>query len=316
MTKRLKSQLMLLGAVVAILIMCNIASGNRLLTEENIKTIMIHAVFPTFAAWGMCFIFSGGLIDLSVGANVLLSANVGALLASNFGLGYPGLIIGSVICAVICTQFTTHCAITLGIPAWIAGLGGALVLEAILSQWSIVVANKYAEKLPIMDAYRGLGKMPGAIILLVIGLIAAYMIFNKTTLGINLQAVGANSHVAETMGINPRKTIILATIIGGVFIGFAAINNISLSGKLECISGLNSLSAISKSLSATLLANSIVNIYTKPIGILFSSIAIAALFNILTLFGVPSGTGQNICLAIVIVACGILSNIKYKGVVK
>lgn len=316
MTKRLKSQLILLGAAVVIMTICNVASGGRLLTGKNITTIMMHAVFPTLAAWGMCFIFSGGLIDLSVGANILLSANVGALLACNLGWGYPGLIIGSVLCAVLCTEFTTHCAITLGIPAWIAGLGGALVLEAVLSQWSIVVAGKYAEKLPVMNAYRGLGKMPGAIILLVIGLIAAYLIFNKTTLGIHLQAVGANSHIAETMGINIRKTMIQATVIGGIFIGFASINAISSSGQMTSISGLNSLSTISKSLSATLLANSIVNIFTKPIGILLSSIVVAAMFNILTLFGVPSGTGQNICLAIVIVACGVLSNLKYRGVVK
>lgn len=315
MSKRLKSQLILLGGFAVILLLCHFASDGRVLTGNNLRNVLLHAVFPMFAAWGMMFIFTGGLMDLSVGANMMLAANVGALFACDFGMGYPGLILGAVVVAVLGTQFTTHCSITLGIPAWISGLGGALVLEAILAHWSKILAEDL-QVLPEMDACRALGKMPGAFILVIVGFVAAYLIFNKTSLGINLQAIGANANVAKIMGVNVRKTIILATIIGGVFVGFAGINNISLSGKLPAITGLNSLGAISKALSATLLANSMVNVFTKPVGIVFSSIVVALLFNILTIFGVPSGTGQNICLGLLIILCGMLSHLKYKGVVK
>lgn len=315
MTKRLKAQLGLLGGLAIVLIICNFFAAGRLFTTENIRTIATHAVFPTFAAWGMCFIFSCGLIDLSIGANILLSANVGVLLA-NMGAGYVGLILGAVVCAVVCVQLSAHCSITLGIPAWVSGLGVALILEAILSQWSNYVAAAYAERLPVMNQYRALGKMPGAIILLFVGLVAAYIIFNKTTLGMNLQAVGGNAKVSESMGIKVRKTIILSTVAGGIFVGFAAINDISFAGKLDCTSGLSSLNIIFKSLAATLLADSIENIFTKPVGIFIASMAVAALFNILTLFSVPSGTGQNICLGAVVIFCGILSHLNYKEVVK
>jgi len=52
------------------------------------------------------------------------------------------------------------------------------------------------------------------------------------------------------------------------------------------------------------------------VGILISGISVVALFNILTLFGVPSGTYQNIALGIVVILCGILSHLNDKGVVK
>lgn len=110
--------------------------------------------------------------------------------------------------------------------------------------------------------------------------------------------------------------MILATIVGGIFVGFAAVNDISFAGKLDCTSGLSSLNIIFKSLAATLLADSIANIFSKPFGILLSSMAVAALFNILTLFGVPSGTGQNICLGAVVIFCGILSHLNCKEVIK
>lgn len=315
MSKRVKSQLMLIVGLVAILIVCNIFVKGKLLSLNNLRTILSNAVFPVFTAFGLCFIFTGGLIDLSVGANVLLSANFGAFLAEKMGLGYPGLIIGSILCAVIAEQLCVQCSITLHIPAWISGLGSALILEAILAQWSAVLATT-SDKLPNLKNYTALGKMPTMAIILLIGFAAAYVIFNKTTLGLNLQAIGGNAAIAEIMGVKVKKTIIWATIVGGIFVGCAAISDISFVGKLDCSSGLNSLSIIFKSLAATLLADSIQNIFTKPVGILFSGIAVVALFNILTLFGVPSGTYQNVILGFVVILCGVLSHLNYKGVIK
>lgn len=315
MSKRTKSQIILIGSLIALLVICHFLVGGKLLTAKNIKTILSNSVFPVFTAFGLCFIFTGGLIDLSVGANILLSANFGAFLAENLGLGYPGLIIGCIACAVLCEQLCVQCSITLHIPAWISGLGSALILEAILAQWSAVLAAQ-SEKLPNLKVYRELGKMPTSAIVMLLGFAAAYIIFNKTTLGINLQSIGGNAAVAEVMGVKVKKTVLLATIVGGVFVGCAALTNISYTGKLDCSSGLNSLSTIFKALAATLLADSIVTIFTKPVGILFSGISVVALFNILTLFGVPSGTYQNIALGLVVIFCGVLSHLNYRGVVK
>lgn len=315
MSKKTKSQITLLGGVLVILIVCNVLVGGKLLSFNNIRTILSNSVFPVFASFGLCFIFTGGLIDLSVGANILLSANVGAFLAESLGLGYPGLIIGSVLCAIVAEQLCVQCSLTLHIPAWISGLGSALILEAILAQWSASLAAQ-SNKLPNLSTYRALGKMPVMAIVMLAGFVVAYIIFNKTTLGINLQAIGGNASVAELMGVKVKKTIMSATVVGGIFIGFAAITNISFTGKLDCSSGLNSLNIIFKSLAATLLADSIQNIFTKPVGILFSGIAVVALFNILTLFGVPSGTYQNIALGFVVIFCGVLSHWNHRGVVK
>lgn len=303
-----------MGCLLLVLVICHFMTGGKLLSVRNMTTILSNSVFPIFTAFGLCFIFSGGLIDLSVGANVLLSANFGAFLAENLGLGYPGLIIGAILCAVVAGQLPVQCSITLHIPAWISGLGSALILEAILSQWSTVLTSN-SSKLPNLTL-KALGEMPGKAVILVFGFLLAYVLFNKTSLGINLQACGSNGAVAEVMGINRKKTIFLATIVGGVFIGMASVMHISTAGRLDCASGLNSLNIIFRSLAATLLADSIENIFTKPVGIFLSGIAVIALFNILTLFGVPSGTWQNVSLGVVVILCGILSHWKDRRVVK
>lgn len=310
-----KSQVLLLGAFVLVLAICNITVGGKLLSLSNITVILSHAVFPVFIAWGMSFIFTAGIIDLSIGANILLSANIGVFLAENMGFGYLGLFLGTIASAIIIEHLCMRCTLTLQIPAWISGLGVALIAEAILSQWSTVMGAR-GGKLPILKNYAFFGKMPNKFLLLLVCLAIVYFLFNKTTIGINLRAIGGNASVAEVMGINRKRTIFISTAIGAVFIGLAAVIHISFMGKLQSVSGLGSLNTIFKALATVLLAESVQNIVSVPIGIVFSGIVVTGMFNVLTLYGVPSGTWQEFCLGVVVIVCGILSHLKEKGVVK
>ena len=52
-------------------------------------------------ALGMMFIFTGGMIDLSIGAQAILAGNVAAVLVEDFGLGYAGLIIGAIVAVLL-----------------------------------------------------------------------------------------------------------------------------------------------------------------------------------------------------------------------
>ena len=110
--------------------------------------------------------------------------------------------------------------------------------------------------------------------------------------------------------------MLLGTIIGGLFIGTAAMCYISFNGHLTVVTGMNSVSQIFQSLAVFLLATSFESVIGVPAGVLLGSLLIAGLFNCLTLLGVPSGTGQNIMLGVIVVLCGILSKLNYKGVSK
>ena len=72
-----------------------------------------------------------------------------------------------------------------------------------------------------------------------------------------------------------------------------------------------------KLLSAVfLLAASFESVIGVPAGVLLGSLLIAGLFNCLTLLGVPSGTGQDIVLGLIVIGCGIISKLNFKGVSK
>ena len=132
----------------------------------------------------------------------------------------------------------------------------------------------------------------------------------------NIRALGCNAGVAGAMGVKKDKSLLIGTLIGGLFIGVAAMCYISFNGHLTAVTGMNSVSQIFKSLAVFLLATSFESIIGVPAGVLFGSLLIAGLFNCLTLLGVPSGTGQDILLGVIVILCGVISKLNYKGVSK
>lgn len=313
---RLFRQLLLIGAVVVLFLLLHLVTGGKFLTPMNIQNVVTQSVFPAIVAWGMMFIFTSGMVDLSIGANIILSANLGALCAQFLGMGYFGLFVPTILCAVLCELLVTHCAITLKIPSWIAGLGMALIFESALNTFTSNYKVMAGTNLIPLNDFRFFGQSSVMAVIWIVGLIAAYLLFCRTGIGMNLQAVGSNKDVAEAMGINPRKTVLTGAVIGGIFIGIAAIVNVSYIGKVYPSSGMGSLATIFRSLATVLLAQSFARILPMPVGVLCSAVVVVGVFNVLTLVGVPSGTWQEILLGVIVIACGIVSNMRNKGVVK
>lgn len=314
--QRAVSQVVVIAIVALAFVISNLFVGGKLLTTTNILNILSHAIYPAIVAWGMMFIFSSGIVDLSIGATIILSAGVGALLVTDYGLGYPGLIIVTIAVAVACEMLSVSCAVYLKIPSWIAGLGLALGYEAIWSIFATARSKTAGSNLVYLKEARALGKEPLIYIVAILVFIAAYLLFNRSSLGLNIQAIGGNSWVAKAMGICEKKNVMLGALVGAVFIGIAAIVQVSYVGKFAPQSGLGSLSGIFKALATVLLAGSVSRIFSQPVGILLGAIVVMGLFNVLTIMGVPSGTGQEICLGVTVIVCGILSNLHNRRVVK
>ena len=314
--KRLQMQILVIVLVVAAFVICHFVTGGRLLMPNNIKAILTQVTYPMIVAMGMIFIFSGGLIDLSIGAQIILAANVGAVLVEDFGLGYPGLIIGTVVAMVICAVLSACCPVFLGMPSWVSGLGAALVFEAIATIYVGNRAKTAGAAVVYLKHNQALGTFPTMFIIAIIIAIVAWFVFNRTKLGFNLRAIGGGGEVAEAMGISRKKTIILSVLVGAILIAVGAIVQISYTGRFTTSSGMGSLSGIFKPLAIVMLSGSFSRIFNDVIGCVIGSFIVAGLFNVLTLMGVPSGTGQDVCLGLVVLVCGIFSSLGYKGVQK
>lgn len=267
-------------------------------------------------ALGMMFIFTGGMIDLSIGAQAILAGNVAAVLVEDFGLGYAGLIIGAIVTMIVCELLSASCSVFLGIPSWVAGLGAALVFEAIATIYVGNRAKTAGAAVVYLKHCQALGKFPTIFIIAIAVFVVAWFIFNRTKLGFNLRAIGGGGEVAEAMGINRVKTIMLSAAVGALIISIGVITQLSYTGRFTTSAGMGSLSGIFKSLAVILIAGSFSRIYNDAVGCVIGAFIVAGLFNVLTLMGVPSGTGQDVCLGMVVLVCGILSSLGYKGVMK
>jgi len=256
------------------------------------------------------------MVDLSIGANTILSANIGILFSQYCGWGYSGLVVMTLISVVLLEHITVQCAVTLQIPGWVAGLGMALVFEAVLTVGLSVLPFLKGTNILRLEDYRGLGSLPVMTMAWVLGFMAAFIIFNRTSVSFNLRSVGTNPWVAAAMGINRKKTIFLGAVIGAIFIAIGTIVNVSYTGKFFPAAGLSSLSYIFKPLAILLLSGSFSKYISQPIGILLGSFLVTSIFNVLTLLGVPSGTWQELLLGAIVIICGLASSLKEKGVVK
>ena len=89
---------------------------------------------------------------------------------------------------------------------------------------------------------RGLGQMPGNIILAVLCFIIAYLMLNYTKFGTYTYAIGSNEFVAKNMGINVDRYKVYAFILSGAFFGAMAILTISYGSSIVAVTGMQSMS--------------------------------------------------------------------------
>lgn len=323
--KRLQRQILVIAVIAAVYVVSHFLTGGRLLSAANLKALLLQIAYPMMLSTGMVFIFSGGMIDLSIGSQMILAANIGAILVENVVLekftgttgtvlGYFALICGTVLVMVLCESLSASCSVFLGIPAWVAGLGCALIFEAA----AVMIVGKATSGTAVvyLRHCNFLGTFPWMFILAIAVVIIAWFIFNRTVLGFNLRAIGGNAEVAGAMGINRKKTIMTAAVVGAVIIGIAAVAQESYQTRYTVSSGMNSLATMFKGLGIILISGSFARIFNDIIGCVVGSFIIGGLFNTMTLFGIPSGTGQDIAQGVIVLLCGILSAIGFKGVQK
>ena len=101
MKKKLTGQaagyLILAALVVASWAIFKILTPGNFGSPKNLVSYFEASLLAAVGAVGFYFVMVMGMFDFSIGANIMLSAIVGCVFATRFGLGYFGLIVGAVI---------------------------------------------------------------------------------------------------------------------------------------------------------------------------------------------------------------------------
>ena len=238
---------------IALCIITPIVKGSPLLTYNNVLNILQQASPRMFLALGVAALILLAGTDLSIGrmggmgmtaATIIMhqGINTGGVFGHIFDFtGMPVIarvILALVVCIVLCTFFTTIAGFFTAkfkMHPFISTMANMLVIFGIVTYATKGVSFGAIEAtIPNMVIPKVNG-FPTIILWAVAAIAIVWFIWNKTTFGKNLYAVGGNPEAASVSGISVFGVTVGAFVMAGVLYGFGS--------WLECIRMVGSGSA-------------------------------------------------------------------------
>lgn len=245
--------LAILVIFIALCIITPIVKDVPLLTVNNVLNILQQASPRMFLALGVAGLILLAGTDLSIGRMVGMGMTVATIVmhqgintGSVFGLifdftGMPlplRVLFALVICIILCTIFTTIAGFFTAkfkMHPFISTMANMLVIFGLVTYSTKGVSfGAIDPEIPKMIIPR-IGNFPTIILWAVAAVVVVWFIWNKTTFGKNLYAVGGNAEAASVSGISVFAVTVGAFILAGILYGFGS--------WLECIRMVGSGSA-------------------------------------------------------------------------
>ena len=230
---------------IALCIITPIVKNTPLLTVNNVLNILQQASPRMFLALGVAGLILLAGTDLSIGRMVGMGMTAATIVMHNgpntggvFGhvfdfSGLPVLVrvfLALIVCIVLCTVFTTIAGFFTAkfkMHPFISTMANMLVIFGL-----VTYSTKGVSFGGIDGSIKGMitptiGKFPTIILWAVAAVVVVWFIWNKTTFGKNLYAVGGNPEAASVSGISVFWVTVGAFVLAGVLYGFGS--------WLECI---------------------------------------------------------------------------------
>lgn len=227
--------------------------GTQLLTMQNVLNIFQQASPRMFLALGVAGLILQTGTDLSIGRMVGMSMvastiimHAGPNTGTVFGVAFDfstmplvaQILLALVVCIVLCTAFSAIAGFFTAkfkMHWFISTMANMLVIFGLVTYATKGVSfGSINPKIPAMVTPR-IGGFPTIILWAVAAIVVVWFIWNKTTFGKNMFAVGGNPEAASVSGINVFAVSIGAFILAGILYGFGS--------WLECIRMVGSGSA-------------------------------------------------------------------------
>jgi ribose transport system permease protein len=197
-------------------------SSDAFLTASNVLNVLRQASLTFLIASGVTLVIIAGGIDLSIGANVGLSACIAATVIKSSGSIVLGVAAG-LACGTAIGFLNGLMVTLLRLPPFIATYGMLWVVHGI-TFWYMAGETIYG----FPPGFRTLGSgyvlgIPVPVYLMVLALAALGVFIRYTTYGYELYAIGANGEAARLSGIPVSGRRNLVYTISGAMAGLAAI---------------------------------------------------------------------------------------------
>lgn len=210
--------------LLAALLICVALSllSDAFLNLNNILNVLRQASLMFFIAAGLTLVVLTAGLDLSVGANVALSACLAGTVIKTTGSPALGVLAGLAVGGAI-GLLNGLMVTALRIPSFIATYGMLWVLHG-LTYW--YMAGDTIHGFP--PGFRQIGSgyllgVPIPVYLLLIFLAIGTIFAQRTTFGQEIYAIGANPVAARLSGIPVSRRLVLVYVMSGLMAGLASI---------------------------------------------------------------------------------------------
>ncbi len=226
--------------ILALMIIVVIVIEPSFLSMDNMWKILAQASTRGILALGVAGMIVLAGTDLSAGRILGCGAAISASLLQSVTYAsrmYKGiteplplwipLVLSIIVCVAFCLLNGFGVA-KLHMHAFIISLGTQLIAYGALCLYIDSQEGGAQPLATLDDRYLNLvngkvfGVVPNLVIFLAICAIVMWFVWNKTTLGKNMFAIGGNPEAAAVSGVNVAKNIMLIYLVAGILYGIAA----------------------------------------------------------------------------------------------
>ena len=225
---------------IALCIITPIVKNTQLLTVTNILNILQQASPRMFLALGVAGLILLTGTDLSVGrmvgmgmvtATIIMhnGINTGAVFGHVFDFSTMPSTVKALFALLMCVIFTTVFSMIAGffmarfkMHPFISTMANMLIIFGLVTYATKGVSFGAIDSAIPNTFIPQIGKFPTIILWAVAAVIIVWFIWNKTTFGKNLYAVGGNPEAAAVSGISVFKVTMGAFILAGILYGFGS----------------------------------------------------------------------------------------------
>ncbi|MFC5815800.1 ABC transporter permease [Nonomuraea harbinensis] len=204
--------------LILLVVVFSFLDGSRFLSFTNFQNILLQSTISVVIALGLTVVLVVGEFDLSIGYTASLAGVLTAGLYAGSAGGKLGAI-GLVIAVGALVGLVNGLIVTkLGVNALVGTLGiGSVVMGATYIVTAGVPQSLDASGMDLIQVYLGkLGPIPWPIVILFAVAGILWLLLNRTSLGLEWQAVGGNRTAAELSGIRVHRVVIFAFVVCGV----------------------------------------------------------------------------------------------------
>lgn len=287
---------------VIVYLFFKVIAGNRFGSSRGMMMIFRQAVPSVILAYAMTTNMLMGMMDLSVGAIMLVSGIIAGNLTIRLGTGIPGLVIGCVIVSLAMLMLNYYFYRKFKVPYMVLAIGVVLIYETL----SRLIFGGKGVMLPFQ--MNKLAQSPYCFIIMAIVFVVFYVVYNFTTFGHDVRALGNGGAVASDAGVIKDKIQFLSFLFSGILLGVASVMNISTKGILTVVANMESVTPVFDAMMGILLGFFLSRFCNLSFGILIGIISMKMLNSGLVAMGLSTTVMEIATGIFLLVILAISSN--------